>query len=65
MNARTASVFGSGEVNGERSVQYRVDVTASSAERGHGSYRIRLSNGYDSGVHKLQAGHIHIKIGST
>ena len=52
---RTATINGAGTFN------YRIDVVDND-EPGAGSdtYRIRLSNGYDSGVQKLAGGNIQL-----
>jgi Bacterial Ig-like domain (group 3) len=52
---RRASVYGTGSLAGA-SVSYRIDVTAADG----GTYRIRMSNGYDSSVDKLRRGSIRI-----
>jgi hypothetical protein len=56
-----ASIFGQATIDGTGSVDYRIDVT-DVAEPGSGvdTYRIRLSNGYDSGVQVLSGGNIQI-----
>jgi len=50
-DGKSASIFGKATVNGSGSFDYRIDVT-DNAEPGAGTdtYRIRLSNGYDSGT---------------
>jgi Bacterial Ig-like domain (group 3) len=53
---RRASVFGTGSLAGGASVSYRIDVTTADG----GTYRIRMSNGYDSSVDKLRRGSIRI-----
>jgi hypothetical protein len=51
----SASIFGTATINGAGSFDYRIDVV-DNGEPGAGSdtYRIRLSNGYDSGVQTRQ-----------
>jgi Mg-chelatase subunit ChlD len=55
----SASIFGTATINGAGSFDYRIDVV-DNGEPGAGSdtYRIRLSNGYDSGVQTLAGGNI-------
>jgi hypothetical protein len=55
VGGRGASVFGTGTLAGGATVSYRIDVT-----RGALTYRIRMSNGYDSGVDNLRRGSIRI-----
>jgi hypothetical protein len=57
----SASIFGTATVNGAGTFNYRIDVVDND-EPGAGSdtYRIRLSNGYDSGVHTLGGGNIQL-----
>jgi hypothetical protein len=52
---RRGSVFGTGSLASGASVSYRIDVTRDGL-----TYRIRLSNGYDSGIQKLRKGTIEI-----
>jgi hypothetical protein len=53
-----ASIFGQATVNGAGSVGYEIDVQDKAGT--NDTYRIRLSNGYDSGMHKLDAGNVQI-----
>jgi Mg-chelatase subunit ChlD len=57
----SASIFGTATINGAGSFDYRIDVV-DNGEPGAGSdtYRIRLSNGYDSGVQTLAGGNIQL-----
>jgi hypothetical protein len=55
-----ASVFGNGRLNGSRPVEYRIDVRP--AGRRDGTYRIRLSNGYDSGVQQVRHGILRVRL---
>jgi hypothetical protein len=57
----SASIFGKATVNGSGSFDYRIDVI-DNGEPGAGSdtYRIRLSNGYDSGSQTLEGGNIQL-----
>ena len=52
---------GTATINGSGTFDYRIDVT-DNGEPGAGSdtYRIRLSNGYDSGVRTLTGGNIQL-----
>jgi DNA-binding beta-propeller fold protein YncE len=61
-DATTASVFGTAKVNGAGSVEYRIDVQLTAWERGKDTYRIRLSNGYDSGAQPIRHGDVDIHI---
>jgi hypothetical protein len=56
-----ASIFGTATIDGGGTYVYRIDV-ADNGEPGAGSdtYRIRLSNGYDSGAQTLDGGNIQI-----
>jgi Mg-chelatase subunit ChlD len=60
-DGKSASIFGKATVNGSGSFAYRIDVT-DNAEPGSGAdtYRIRLSNGYDSGPQTLAGGNIQM-----
>jgi Mg-chelatase subunit ChlD len=51
-----ASIFGFATVDGSGSFQYRIDITDNGEPGRDDTYRIRLSNGYDSGVQTLSAG---------
>jgi len=58
MSVCAASVFGKATIAGTE-----VDFCIAAAARGHGgrdSYRLRLSNGYDSGLQLLRHGHLTI-----
>lgn len=57
----SASIFGTATINGGGTFDYRIDVV-DNGEPGAGSdtYRIRLSNGYDSGVKTLLGGNIQL-----
>jgi hypothetical protein len=57
----SASIFGTATVNGAGTFDYRIDVV-DNGEPGAGSdtYRIRLSNGYDSGVQTLLGGNVQV-----
>ena len=56
----TASIFGQATVNGAGSVGYEIDVEDKGEPGTDDTYRIRLSNGYDSGTHKLDGGNVQI-----
>ena len=51
-----ASIFGTATVNGGGSFDFRIDVADNGEPGRNDTYRIRLSNGYDSGVQTLAAG---------
>jgi hypothetical protein len=48
-------VFGTGSLAGGATVSYRIDVT-----RGGLTYRIQISDGYDSGIQALRTGTVAI-----
>jgi len=54
-----ASIFGTATIDGAGTFDFRIDVTDPSGP-GADTYRIRLSNGYDSGVRDLRGGNIVI-----
>jgi hypothetical protein len=49
-------------VNGEGSVEYRIDVQLTAWEWRKDTYRILLSSGYDSGVQQVRHGDVDIRI---
>jgi hypothetical protein len=51
-----ASIFGTASVDGAGSFDFLIDVVDNGEPGRNDTYRIRLSNGYDSGVHTLSAG---------
>jgi Bacterial Ig-like domain (group 1) len=57
----SASIFGTATIDGAGTFNFRIDVV-DNGEPGAGSdtYRIRLSNGYDSGVKTLLGGNIQL-----
>jgi hypothetical protein len=55
-----AAVTGKATINGGGSFDYRIDVKDLGEPGSNDRYRIRLSNGYDSGEQKLQGGNIQI-----
>lgn len=57
----TASIFGTATIDGAGSFDYRIDVTDQGEPGTSDTYRIRLSNGYDSGEQVLSGGNIQIK----
>ncbi len=61
-DASRASVFGKARVNGTGSVEYRIDIQLTAWERGQDTYRIRLSNGYDSGPRQIGHGDLDIHL---
>jgi probable HAF family extracellular repeat protein len=65
----SGSVFGTGKVDRSSTMFFRIDVTAAAntnsqhrSPRYRGSYRIRLTNGYDSGPEPLRTGQIKIRM---
>ena len=61
-DATKASVFGRATVNGAGSVEYRIDVQLTAWDWGKDTYRIRLSNGYDSGAQQIRHGDLDIHL---
>lgn len=61
---KQATIYGKATINGTGSYLFKIDVR-DIAEPGIGkdTYRILLSNGYDSGEHPLEGGNIQIRIG--
>lgn len=61
---KQASIYGQATINGSGSYLFKIDVR-DLADPGVGkdTYRILLSNGYDSGEHTLEGGNIQIRIG--
>jgi hypothetical protein len=57
---QTASIFGTATVNGSGSVDYEIDLVDSGEPGTADTYRIFLSNGYDSGVQTLYGGNVQI-----
>ncbi len=55
-----ASIFGIARIKGGGSVSYRIDVTDNGHPGKSDTYRIRLSNGYDSGAQALSGGNVTI-----
>jgi Bacterial Ig-like domain (group 1) len=55
-----ASIFGTATVNGSGSFDFRIDVQDLGEPGRDDRYRIRLSNGYDSGDQQLRSGNIQI-----
>ena len=55
-----ASIFGTATVNGGGSFDYRVDLKDLGEPGSADTYRIRLSNGYDSGVKVLSGGNVQL-----
>jgi hypothetical protein len=56
----SASIFGTATIDGVGSVDYRIDVTDLGEPGSSDTYRILLSNGYDSGVQTLSGGNVQI-----
>jgi hypothetical protein len=60
-DGKSASIFGTATVNGSGSFDFRIDVTdIGEPGAGQDTYRIRLSNGYDSGTQTLAGGNIQL-----
>jgi hypothetical protein len=60
LGGSAASVFGTAGV-GRGSVQYRIDLRANRSRGGLDTYRIRLSDGYDSGTQPIRGGDVDIR----
>jgi hypothetical protein len=56
----SASIFGTATVDGAGSFDFRIDVRDLGEPGTADRYRIRLSNGYDSGDQQLEGGNIQI-----
>jgi hypothetical protein len=56
----SASIFGTATIDGAGSFDYRIDVKDPAAAGLPDTYRIRLSNGYDSGEKDLSGGNVEI-----
>ena len=54
-----ASIFGTATVDGEGEFDYRIDLK-DLGDSGTDTYRLRLSNGYDSGEQDLSGGNVRI-----
>jgi hypothetical protein len=52
----TASIFGTATIDGAGSFNFRIDVADNGEPGRNDTYRMRLSNGYDSGVQTLAKG---------
>lgn len=55
-----AFVFGRATVNGSGSFDYRIDLQDLGEPGRNDTYRLRLSNGYDSGQQRLQGGNVQV-----
>jgi hypothetical protein len=55
-----ASIFGTATVDGGGSFDYRIDLKDLGEPGTSDTYRIRLSNGYDSGEQVLDGGNVQI-----
>ena len=55
-----ASIFGRATINGAGSFDYRIDLKDLGEPGRNDTYRIRLSNGYDSGERRLEGGNVQI-----
>jgi len=55
-----ASIFGTATVNGSGSFNFRIDLKDLGEPGSSDTYRIRLSNGYDSGVQVIEGGNVQI-----
>ncbi len=55
-----ASIFGTASINGSGTFNFRVDLKDLGEPGTSDTYRIRLSNGYDSGEQTLAGGNVQI-----
>lgn len=55
-----ASIFGEATIDGGSLASYEIDVVDNGEPGSNDHYRIRLSNGYDSGDHTLSGGNVQI-----
>ena len=55
-----ASIFGTAKINGSGTFDYRIDLKDMGEPGDLDTYRIRLSNGYDSGTQVLEGGNVQI-----
>jgi hypothetical protein len=56
----SASIFGTATIDGGGSFNYRIDLRDLGEPGSNDRYRIRLSNGYDSGDQQLNGGNVQI-----
>jgi hypothetical protein len=56
----TASIFGTATINGSGMFDYRIDLKDAGEPGESDTYRIRLSNGYDSGEQVIVGGNVQI-----
>lgn len=59
-DGKAASIFGTATVNGGGRLDYRIDLKDLGEPGRNDTYRIRLSNGYDSGEQVLVGGNVQI-----
>jgi hypothetical protein len=59
-DGKSASIFGTATVNGSGSYNFRIDLQDLGEPGTSDTYRIRLSNGYDSGMQTLNQGNVQI-----
>ncbi len=64
-DASHASVFGKAKLNGTGSVEYRIDIQLTAWEHGKDTYRITLSNGYDSGAQPIHHAELDIHLANS
>lgn len=61
-DGKSASIFGTATIDGAGSYDFRIDVEDLGEPGSSDTYRIRLSNGYDSGKKVLRGGNIQIHL---
>jgi hypothetical protein len=59
-DGKSASIFGTATINGGGTFDYRIDLKDLGEPGDTDTYRIRLSNGYDSGEQVLAGGNVQI-----
>ncbi len=64
-DATSASISGKATINRTGPFDYRIDVRVDADKGAKDTYRIRLSNGYDSGAQPIRHGDIDIRLRSS
>jgi hypothetical protein len=57
-----ASIFGTAKLDGRALTEYRIDLQLTRRGRTAGTYRIRLSSGYDSGIRPIRHSTLTIRV---
>ena len=61
-DGKSASIFGTATIDGAGTYNYRIDLEDLGEPGSTDTYRIRLSNGYDSGKQTLEGGNVQIHL---